>query len=103
MTIELEIKSEALALELKGTAPVGVEVILDPTLGMRTANAGDGMWTCISIVSSIPATVFATWLASKLVKHKAERSRINHKEIHFDSEGHLRLVIEETVTKDNSS
>ena len=58
------------------------------------------MWTCIQIVSGIPVSVLATWLAAKLFKHRAQGSTINRKELHFDSEGQLRHVIEEHIKID---
>ena len=101
MKTDLDNISSALATELSSTAPSGVDVTLDPTLGMRTANSEGEMLTFVSIVSSVPASVLSAWLASKLIKHKNTRTRINRKEIHFDSEGNLRAVIEERISKDD--
>jgi hypothetical protein len=98
MEVELHTTSTALAFDLRDTQPSGVEVTLDPTLGMRTANTSDGTWTCIQIFASVLTSVLATWLATRLFKHRAKGTTINRKELHFDSEGQLRRAIEEQIT-----
>lgn len=84
-----------------GTCPDGTSVSV-ATVSKYTVDAQDVMLAVATLVLSVPANMFSTWLYEKLKQKKCQKLQINKRDVPLE-EPEIRRALEEEIKHQEES